>query len=224
LRVIKSIADLVAFLKRFHREWLDDPSLDPALIPAKLPDGLATIYRELGALVEIENGPDNGWRAPFATQDALMPISRLKRVDGMVEFAWEDQGNWSVRSPVGQPDPPVYSNAPDVWETEQRGFVVVCESLNHFLTTLSLQEAVMSCHKLATIRTSDGPAAAVVTELHPLWVRGRYVFGEPSHDFFVCEDQDVLLMDYAGVWVGSPVRPVSDLIAPRSDYQVLSGI
>ena len=37
--MIASIADLVAFLKRFHRRWLDDPSLDPALIPADLPPG-----------------------------------------------------------------------------------------------------------------------------------------------------------------------------------------
>ena len=109
--MIESIADLVAFLKRFHRHWLDDPSLDPTLIPSDLPDGLATIYRELGALVEIEQNP-----SPFGTQDGLMPLSRLKRVDGMVEFAWENQGNWSARCVAGQSDPPVYSNAADVWQ------------------------------------------------------------------------------------------------------------
>jgi hypothetical protein len=76
------------------------------------------------------------------TQDALAPASLLKRVDGMVEFAWENQGNWSARCPIGQPDPPVYSNAADVWNTPERGFVVVCESLNHFLTTLCLQGAM----------------------------------------------------------------------------------
>ena len=221
--MIASIADLVVFLKRFHRHWLDDPSLDPAVIPADLPDGLATVYRELGALVEIEQGPGNGWRAPFATQDALMPVSLLERVDGMVEFAWENQGNWSARCPIGQSDPPVYSNAADVWETERRGFVVVCESLNPFLTTLCLQEAVMSCRNLAAVGTGDGPAATVVRELRPLWLRGRYVFGEPSHDFFVSPEGDVLVMDYAGVWVGSPVWPDVDLIVPGSDCQVLHG-
>src|SRR5262245_54437411 len=143
LRVIESIVDLVAFLKRFHRHWLDDPSLNPALIPADLPPGLATIYRELGALVEIEPGPENDWRAPFATQDVLLPVSRLKRVGDLAEFAWENQGNWSARCPVGRSDPPVYSNAADSWDAVRRGFVVVCASLNHFLTTLCLQEAVM---------------------------------------------------------------------------------
>jgi hypothetical protein len=78
--MIEAIGNRVAFLTRFHRQWLEDPSLDPSLIPADLPDGLATLYRELGALVEIGQGPENGWHAPFATQDALMPLSRLKRV------------------------------------------------------------------------------------------------------------------------------------------------
>jgi hypothetical protein len=141
----------------------------------------------------------------------------------MVEFAWENQGNWSARAPLGQRDPPVYSNAADVWEAEQRGFVVVCESLNHFLTTLCLREAAMSCGNLAAVRTGDGPAAAILAELHPLWLRGRYVYGEPSHDFFVSADREVLVMDYAGVWVGSPVRPVSDLIVPGYDCRVLKG-
>jgi len=133
--VIASIVDLIAFLKQFHRHWLDDPGLDPALIPTDLPDGLAMVYRELGALVEIEANP-----SPFATQDALMPLSRLKRVGRMIEFAWENQSNWSARCSPGEPDPAVYSNAADSWNSVRRGFVKVCASLNHFLTTLCLQD------------------------------------------------------------------------------------
>lgn len=219
--MIESIADLVAFLKRFHRHWLDNPSLDPALVPADLPDGLATIYRELGALVEIEPGPENGWRAPFSAQDGLMPVSRLKRVDGMVEFAWENQGNWSARCPVGRPDPPVYSNAADSWDTVPRGFVVVCESLNHFLTTLCLQEAVMGSRHLAALRTQLPPDRALVGRLEPVWLNGYYVAGEPDHQFFVTPDRDVLVMGWAGVWIGSPIREVTALAAQGVKVQVM---
>jgi hypothetical protein len=221
LCVIASIADLVGFLKRFHRRCLDDPSLDPALIPSDLPTGLATIYRELGALVEIDQGPDNDWHAPFAKQDALMPLSRLKRVEGMVEFAWENQGNWSARCPVGLADPPVYSNAADAWHTVRRGFVVVCQSLNHFLTTLCLQEAVMGCRNLVALHTSQPPEQVLRVALRPLWVNGYYVAGEPDHDFFVSPDGDTLVMNWAGVWVGSPVHKVADLVAQGIDVQVI---
>ena len=219
--MIASIADLVAFLKRFHRHWLDDPALDPALIPADLPPPLATVYRELGALVEIGHGPDNDWQAPFATQDALMPLSRLKRVEGMVEFAWENQGNWSARCPVGQPDPPVYSNAADSWDTVRRGFVVACDSLAHFLTTLCLQEAVMGSGNLVALHTDKPAAEVLAVPLEPLWLNGYYVAGEPDHHFFVSTDRDVLVMDWAGVWVGSPSHTVAELVVQGVKIQVL---
>jgi hypothetical protein len=220
--VIQLIGGLVTFLRHFHRHWLPDPVLDPALIPADLPPGLATIYRELGALVEID--PQGDGRAPFAAQDALVPLSRLRRVDGLIEFAWENQGNWSARCPPGEPDPPVYSNAPDLWHPERRGFVEVCPSLNHFLTTLCLQEAVMSCRNLLALRTGRRPPDQVLTvSLRPLWLAGIYVNGEPDHHFFVPADVDVLVMDLGGVWLGSTERgrALRELVAPGVDWQVI---
>jgi hypothetical protein len=220
--VIASVADLVTFLKRFHRHWLDDPTLEPALIPDDLPPPLATVYRELGALIEIQKGRENEWQAPFATQDALMPISQLKRVEGMLEFAWENQGNWSARCPVNHPDPPVYSNAADSWDEVQRGFVVVCDSLAHFLTTLCLQEAVMGSRNLAALHTKKALADVLTVPLEPLWLNGHHVAGVPDHQFFVSNDGDVLVMDWAGLWVGSPTHRVAELVAPDVDIQVLA--
>jgi hypothetical protein len=201
--MIASVSDLVAFLKRFHRRWLDDPSIDPALIPADLPEGLATIYRELGALVEINQG-----RSPFSAQDTLAPLSRLKRVDGMIEFAYENQGNWAARCPVGLADPPVYSDVGYLYDAIQRGFVVVCESLNHFLTTLCLHEAVMGCRNLVSIRTDRLLDRVLTIPAQPLWLNGYYVYGEPNYQFFVSPDPDVLILDSGNVWVDSPVRQI----------------
>jgi hypothetical protein len=211
--MIASIADLVAFLKVFHRHWLEAPSLNAALIPADLPPGMATIYRELGALVEIEPGRNNDWHAPFAAQDALLPLSRLKWIDAMVEFACENQDNWFARCPIGQPDPPVYSDAADVWEAVPRGFVAVCDSLNHFLTTLCLQEAVMGSRYLLALHTDLAANQVLTVPLEPLWLNGYYVDGEPRHHFFASRDRDVLVMDYAGTWVASPIREVTGLVA-----------
>jgi hypothetical protein len=100
---------------------------------------------------------------------------------------------------------------------------MVCESLNDFLTTLCLQEAVMSCPNLAAVITDRKPAEIVGGELRSLWMQGKYVFGDPSHDFYATSDEDVLVMDYAGIWVGSPFRSVGDLIVRGSDCQVLNG-
>ncbi len=210
--MITSIEDLVAFLKRFHRHWLADPRLDSWLIPSDLPPPLATIYRELGALVDIHQGPENDWRCPFHTQDSLTPLSRIKRVDGMIEFAWENQGNWSARCPTDLLDPPVYSDARDVWDTPASGFVVVCDSLAHFLTTLCLQEAVMGSPNLAVLHTDRRPEDVLSGQLTPLWLDGYLVNGEPDHHFYVSPDQDVLVMEWTGLWIGSLSKKVGDLI------------
>jgi hypothetical protein len=208
--MIANIHDLVAYLRAFHRPWSEEPGLDGALIPDDLPDGLALIYRELGSLVEMEPTPGEH-RTPFAAQDALMPLSRLKRIDGMVEFAWENQGNWSCRCPLGRGDPPVCSNAADVWESERRGFQKVCDSLSHFLTTLCLQEAVMSAPCLLAVE--DGPLEEVLAvPCKPLWLDGYYVSGEPTHSFYEAPGREALVMDYAGVWLGSHNRDAVKMV------------
>jgi len=212
--VIVSVPDLISSLKSFHRHLLDDPALDPALIPTDLPHGPSMIDRGPGALIELGPGPDDGWRAPFAARDALVPVGRLRRIDGMVEFAREDQGNWPARCPVGQPDPPVYSDAADVWRTAQRGFVKVCDSLNHSLTTLCLQEAVMGSRCLAALETGLPSDRVLAIPVLPLWLDGDYVGGEPDHQFFASREHDVLVMNWAGAWVGSPIHEVTDLVAP----------
>lgn len=201
--MIASVRDLIAFLKDFHREWLADQSLDPALIPADLPSGLAMIYRELGALIALEEAKENDWRPPFSAQDCLLPVEKLERIDGMVEFAWENQGNWSCRCPLAPGDPPVYSDAADLWQEDQQGFVEVCGSLDHFLTTLCLQEAVMGSRHLYSLSGALPPDGMACLE--PLWLGGQYVFEEPTHDFFQVAGTDGLLLRHAheGMMLGS---------------------
>jgi hypothetical protein len=217
--MIADLRGLVAYLREFHRSWSDSPGLDPALIPSDLPDGLSLLYRELGALVEIEPIPGNE-RTPFAAQDALMPLSRLKRIDGMIEFACENQGNWLCRCPLGRGDPPVYSNAADSWQSERKGFQKVCDSLNHFLTTLCLQEAVMSAPCLLAV-DGDTPEEVLRAPCIPLWLSGYYVFGEPTHSFYEVSDCDILIMDYAGLWLGSHGEAALKMVKAGVQYNRL---
>jgi hypothetical protein len=169
--MIKDVLELVNYLLAFHRGLSDSPGLDAALLPDDLPDGLRLIYCELGALVEMrEPGP-----TPFAGQDGLMPLSWLKRIDGMIEFVVENQNIWTCRCPIGRGDPPVYSNAPDTLEFGGTGFQKVCDSLNHFLITLCLQEAVMSAPCLLAL-SADSPADVLNVLYSPVWLGGYYVY------------------------------------------------
>jgi hypothetical protein len=218
--MIESIDDLIVFLKHFHRHLLEDPSLPPEQIPDDLPEGLAKIYRELGGLIDLEYPHPR----PFATQDTLVSVKDLERVDEKIEFAWENQGNWIVRCPSNQKDPPVYSNADDVWEDGQKGFVVVCESLNHFLITLCLQEAVMGSINFASTWTDNILEKTIAAgNFQPLWLNGHYVFNEPSHNFYISQDRDILIMDRQGegIWIGSQTRTVRNIFPPDIDFEIM---
>lgn len=206
--MIASIEELVAFLRRFHRNVLAIPSLDPTLIPSDLPSGLAMLYRELGALIEIKGGP-------FAAQDEIIPLSRLKRIDGMIEFARENQFCWSARCAAGQSDSPVYSN----WDAKH--FKELRCALNHFLITLCLQEAVMASANLALLETDRPPNQVLTVPLDPLWVDGQSVSEEPSHQFYLSHDQEVLVMEWGSLWVGSPFRKIEGLIASGIDFDLM---
>jgi hypothetical protein len=218
--MIESIEDLIVFLKHFHRNLLEDPSLPPESIPSDLPEGLAKIYRELGGLIDLE------YPCPFATQDMLMSARELNHVGEMIEFSWENQGNWSVRCPANQKDPQVYSDASYIWEEEQEGFVVVCESLNHFLITLCLQEAVMGSLNLASTWADNIPKTIIESRrFQPLWLGGYYVFGTPSHNFYLSQDRDILVMDREGegIWIGSQICEVGDIFEPEKDFKIMEG-
>lgn len=201
--MIETIDDLIAFLKHYHRGRMAQPGLDPASIPTDIPPGLAAIYRELGGLVEPDNFEPGRERFPFAAQDALVGLSALVREDGWLRFCCENQGNWTCRCRAGEVDPPVYSDARDVWNEPAQGFVEVCPSLNHFLITLCLQEAVFSSEDLASVHSDRSPHDVLNPDIIPLWLNGKYVDDEADHHFFTTADRDVILMLSAGTWVGS---------------------
>jgi uncharacterized protein (TIGR02996 family) len=192
---ITGIEDLVYYLRHFHRHWMESPGLEPASIPDDLPPGLALIYQELGGLVAMTDPSRN----PFGTQDYLCGLTELRLIDGMTEFAGENQGNWTCRYPPGQEDPPVYSNAADVWESPRKGYLKVCDSLNHFLITLCLHEAVFSARCLWTVDDQSVPLPAC----RSLWMHRQYVYPDQDHSFVDLPGQDVLVMDEATYWVGS---------------------
>lgn len=215
--MIRTYDDLIAFLHRFHEPWGDHRPSES--IPDDLPKPLHRLYSEFGSLLDMDGTSP---RLPFATQDGVVSTKYLKRIDNMYEFAWENQGNWSCRTPIVGDDPPVYSNSRDVWEDgPSKGHQLACDSLEHFLTTLCLQEAVMGCPNLIAIRCDD-VAKAFSFDLRPVWLNGIFVDGDPSHDFYECPGTGILAMTYGGGWVGSHSDDISAYLNPETDIQRIS--
>jgi uncharacterized protein (TIGR02996 family) len=198
LRKITAVEDLVYYLREFHKSWSDSPGLDPGSLPADLPHGLALLYRELGGLIRGSNNP-------FSAQDSLARPDRIRRDGSLLEFVWENQGVWTCWCPAGAEagDPPVYSNAPDLWAGPHHTLQQVCDSLSHVLATFCLQEAVHSAPCLVAFEGASRPREVLDAVPRLLWLNGQYVFEEPSHNFFDVPGHDVLFMDYAGLWLGS---------------------
>ena len=218
--MIIGIDDAIEWLRAFHRGLHPSPGIDSAAIPGDLPYGLSCIYRELGNLIEMGADAASNRRAPFRTQDALMPLSALKRVDGMIEFAWENQGNWSARCLAGQADPPVYTNAGDGGGGSP--FERVCDSLNAFLITLCLQEAVMSAPVVYFIHGPPG-SDALRSPLQALWLDGPCAVRDCRVSFFHLPERDVIVMGDGPAWVASHSPEAIWLINPKWEKQLILG-
>jgi hypothetical protein len=164
------------------------------------------IHREFGRIIRLDLE-----RNPFFTQDGLLPVERIRRIDGTLEFAVANQETWSARCEPNQPDPPVHSDAPGLWETTPTRFMPACDSLTHFLITLCLQEAVMSSPHLTSLSEDESLQKLFGQPFLPLWLNGYSVFAEPSHHFHLSADRQLLAMNFAGLWVASPFHPFSDV-------------
>ncbi len=200
--MICTISELADFLGVYHRVWTDSPGLNADIVSRDLPAPLREFYIRLGALTQIRESAANGHRIPMGTQDYIASPERIRRVDGLVEFLWENQDCFWVRTAATGDDPAVITNWLRELGDSENDQDVVCDSLTHFLITFALQEAVMSSAYLlqpvkATFDQLKGEAV-------PIWLNGLYVCGEPTHDFHYFPKLEVIAMNLCGdLWLGS---------------------
>ena len=211
--MIQTLPDLFAFLHTWHAPWRSQAQAC-AMPSLPMPEPLAQLYAEFSPLIAIRPSSSNSHRAPFATQDQLLCPTGLSLQEGMLAFAVENQGNWSARCPTQGEDPPVYSDAAQMWDESAQGFSLADTSLSHFLTTLCLQEACMSAPHLVVCDCVDVPSLLQVP-LQPLWLNGELVYGPGTHQFHHAPAHGVLVMQAQdAMWVAAQSATALALIQP----------
>ena len=198
--MIRTVADLTAFLAEYHRPWGVEPRLADD-VPDRFPPPLWRVYRDLGGLFAA----GQPGRRPLGTQDRLTPPQDVTFEDGHAIIAWENQGNWSALIPVepgAGDDPPVLMDGElcgDGLIGDGPGSrVLAAERLSDWLITFCLREAAMSGPSLVVLDQADTPEEferAFAGPLTPLWRHGPLfpkasAFGGPGYDVFSVSTPD----------------------------------
>lgn len=208
--LLKLIAEWVPDLQPRHRVL-------PSDIPSFVPAPLRAIYELAG------NYPvpfTEQWRRPnwmaglFGIQDQLLPIDQLEVVGGRFRFIHENQGVWHCETLTNESDPPVYSDS-RAYEYGDNEFREVCPTLSHFLTTYCLQELVFGSQYLLCVDSEvEAPGDLVVDSLCEVWVKGLYVYGEPTHSFYLCHGK-LFVMETGSYWLATNDESQLTLISER---------
>ncbi|HEX7379019.1 MAG TPA: hypothetical protein VF278_17995 [Pirellulales bacterium] len=138
-------------------------------------------------------------------------------------FIHENQGVWSCETLADVIDPPVYSDAIAYEPGEREGTMrEVCPRLSHFLVTYCLHEIVLGSRNLLCVESTVAePASLATAKCDPIWLNGWFVFGRPTHSFYLCGDS-LLIMDTGGdYWLAYNEPHGGELIAADADVRVL---
>jgi hypothetical protein len=181
--MISNIPDLISFLLHYHRHLGVPPELDPSMIPAGLPPGLALLYEKLGGWIELR---DKWGRGPFSTQDKLARLSDLDLNEPLVLLAWENQGVWGACFELG-------TEEPSVRISEMDGTVLKeWDSLNEFLISLCLLEATWSAQNVFS--TPDTFSKKMfLRELETLRIDLPYAGGPDLFSFYFIPEVDGII-------------------------------
>lgn len=107
-----------------------------------------------------------------------------------------------------------------------RAYEIVCHSLNHFLTTLCLRDAVFGARRQAATMGGGALEDTIAGTYVPVWLNGQYVDEDLYSDFFASPDGSVLVkqdsetMFGRRIWLGSQRQSLRNLARPGIRYSV----
>lgn len=197
-------------LKGFLIDWYGNYDSCYGVPVDELPDDLPKALRELyacagrwkdGSDEHLPNSPEI-----FQQQDCLYSVERLKKAGEMVTFLEENQANWTCQAEAGNDNSPVYCDEHLLWNDDAEGYIIVNDSLYHFLKSFCLQEVVFGCKYLYLLEGKlDHLQLLFDQPLEAIWLNGYYVSPQedgPTHAIYRCGN--MLIMErYGDLWLGS---------------------
>lgn len=77
----------------------------------------------------------------------------------------------------------------------------------------------MSAPCIVSLQKYSQPHEVLDRKCRRLWLNGQYVQREPSHSFFDVPGEDLLLMDYGGLWLASHSDAALGLLRSGLQYR-----
>jgi hypothetical protein len=173
-------------------------------IPMHIPKALRDLYLFAGNWPHPRDNRDHYFmpgKQPrmFQEQDVLLGVDNLKCENGRITFLMENQGNWTCEVDVDDDHSPVYCDAAKLWDDSIEEHEIVCQSLEHFLVTFCLQEMVFSSKFVGTLN-GNLDQELFREKLEPIWLNGLYTLKEPTHSFYLCGDNLMIMDDSSTLW------------------------
>ncbi|MEF2248389.1 hypothetical protein [Paenibacillus sp. IITD108] len=206
LKDTDQLDDLKDFLISWYGRYESSYGVPVDKIPTYLPKALQELYAFAGRWKD--GSDDHPEHSPeiFQQQDCLYSVERLKKDKNKITFLEENQANWTCQVEASNNDSPVYCDERLLWDDNAKGYIIVNDSLYHFLKSFCLQEVVYDCKQLYIIEGKLDNIKMLFNEpLEDLWLNGYYISPKeegPTHTFYQCGD--VLVMErYGDFWLGS---------------------
>lgn len=99
---------------------------------------------------------------------------------------------------------------------------VVCDSLSHFLTTYCLQEIAFGAKNLLCVDSEvDNPSQLVTAQIEDVWINGWYVYGLPTHSFYLCDGLLFIMNTDGEYWLAYNNDDAQSLISLNAQTRVI---
>jgi hypothetical protein len=191
--MIADIRAVIRFLRKYHHR-VGDGSLPEDVVPRNLPRPLRQVYLNFGRWTMP-------W-SPLAAQNYLLPVDKLIEEGGSICFLRENQNCWTCWCRPG--DQAVYC---DSYETGRgpKCAEEIHESIEQFLITHCLLEAVMSSPQLVCLHDFKPPEQVVPLSWEEFYMGGRFVYPSRPLDFWFAARPGMLAMrtQLEDLWVAT---------------------